>query len=98
MPNGAKNDHPLTDITVHGANLYGEGLDDLIRETDRLMTDVPSVQNMFLHDQLARLIGDNNPQHGKAGDRQAFRQALEKLKADTQSNNSKSHFPRSPHH
>ena len=36
MPNGKPHDHPLTDILVHSAPVYGEEADDLIREIAEL--------------------------------------------------------------
>lgn len=41
MPNGKPGDHPLTDITVHHLEVFGEACDDLIREIYR--RDGPAV-------------------------------------------------------
>ena len=32
MPNGKHGDHPLTDILIHDAEVYGPDVDDLIRK------------------------------------------------------------------
>ena len=32
MPNGKHGDHPLTDILIHHAKVYGQAADDLIRK------------------------------------------------------------------
>ncbi|MHC4116710.1 MAG: hypothetical protein ACYSWO_04300 [Planctomycetota bacterium] len=32
MPNGKPGDHPLTDIFIHGLDVYGKEIDDLIRK------------------------------------------------------------------
>jgi hypothetical protein len=32
MPNGRPGDHPLTDVVLHQAEIYGRDIDDLIRE------------------------------------------------------------------
>jgi hypothetical protein len=34
--NGAKGDHPYTDIVGHHLEVFGEGIDDLVRELDAL--------------------------------------------------------------
>jgi hypothetical protein len=31
MPNGRPGDHPYTDIVVHGGNIFGQEIDDLVR-------------------------------------------------------------------
>lgn len=36
MPNGHPNDHPLTDILVHGIDVYGAEADELIRKISKL--------------------------------------------------------------
>ncbi len=36
MPNGKPGDHPLTDIFVHKARVYGQEADDLIRKIAEL--------------------------------------------------------------
>jgi hypothetical protein len=36
MPNGKPGDHPLTDIVVHGMEVFGASCDDLIREIVRI--------------------------------------------------------------
>jgi len=32
MPNGKPGDNPYTDIVSHGANIFGGGIDELVRE------------------------------------------------------------------
>ena len=34
--NGAKGDHPYTDIVIHHLEVFGEGIDDLVLELDAL--------------------------------------------------------------
>lgn len=34
MPNGKPGDHPFTDITVHGRDLFGIGIDDKLRRIE----------------------------------------------------------------
>jgi hypothetical protein len=36
MPNGNPGDHPYTDIVIHGMEVFGDEIDDLVREIDRL--------------------------------------------------------------
>ena len=38
MPNGKPHDHPLTDILIHSAVVYGKDADNLIREIAGLCT------------------------------------------------------------
>ena len=39
MANGKPGDHPLTDILVHGLEVYGREADDLIRKIAELSSD-----------------------------------------------------------
>ncbi len=38
MPNGKPGDHPLTDLLVHGLEVYGKEVDDLILEISQLLS------------------------------------------------------------
>jgi hypothetical protein len=41
MPNGRPGDHPLTDVVLHQAEIYGRDIDDLIREVAELSRFAP---------------------------------------------------------
>jgi len=54
MPNGKPGDHPLTDIFVHGLEVYGPEADDLIRKIGELSSETE------LDEWWAKTIGWSN--------------------------------------
>jgi hypothetical protein len=51
MPNGAPGDNPISDITVHGKEIYGREIDDLIREIRDIGGPVaPPQEDVFAQD------------------------------------------------
>lgn len=78
MPNGKPGDHPYTDIVIHGANVYGDDIDDLVREMHHLKS------SDLIRDRVSALLWDHNPWFSKDINRQLLRQELLKLKTEAE--------------
>jgi len=63
MPNGKSGDHPYTDITHHNGMVYGDVIDDLVRDIDTLASRP-------VKEQLATMLWENNPGFPASYDRE----------------------------
>ena len=51
MPNGRPGDNPISDITIHGKEIYGPEIDDLVREIREIGGPVaPPQEDVFAQD------------------------------------------------
>ena len=70
MPNGKPGDHPYTDIVIHGWDVFGPPMDELIRRVAATGgCPKPLRQRLFEHE----------PQFGKGKDLPALEEALRAL-------------------
>jgi hypothetical protein len=74
MPNGKCGDHPYTDIVAHGTDIYGDGLDELVREIDKLGPD-------SLRNAVSDLLWNNNPWFGAKPDLRELRKKLDDFRS-----------------
>ncbi|REK09473.1 MAG: hypothetical protein DWQ37_18760 [Planctomycetota bacterium] len=76
MPTGKPGDHPYTDIVVHGAEVYGSEIDDLVREIAKECSE-------SIRTAAADLLLKNDPWPRHAVDKVSLREELMRLKSSS---------------
>jgi hypothetical protein len=74
MPNGKPGDHPLTDIVIHGTDLLGDGLDDVVRALCKTRPDLRGKISGMLWENMSGWGDKFDPER-----RVAIRAALDRL-------------------
>jgi len=75
MPAGKPGDHPRTDIVIHGLQIFGPGVDELIRSADELDTLGP-IANEWLWNRGWEW--KEVQRSGRGNERERFLQSMER--------------------
>jgi hypothetical protein len=75
MPNGKPGDHPYTDIVIHKWKVFGDEIDNLVRELHN------KAGFSQFREEVAQLLADHEPAWNKDADIELVKKRLKEIKA-----------------